>query len=100
MLLAGLPRAVRPAVPEQGPFRSLAVDRLGRWPLLINLIAAELALRIQEGDTLTQALDLINQGLDEVGLLAFEPLDTPERPRALGRAHHPGQSEALARGPP
>ena len=79
MLLAGLPRAVRPAVPEQGPFRSLAVDRLGRWPLLINLIAAELALRIHEGDTLTQALDLINQGLDEVGLLAFEPLDTPER---------------------
>ena len=79
MLLAGLPRAVRPAVPEQGPFRSLAVDRLGRWPLLINLIAAELALRIHEGDTLTQALDLINRGLDEVGLLAFEPLDTPER---------------------
>src|SRR5271157_2539255 len=79
MLLAGLPRAVRPAVPEQGPFRSLAVDRLGRWPLLINLIAAELALRIHEGETLTRALDLINQGLDEVGLLAFEPLDTPER---------------------
>ena len=79
MLLAGLPRAVRPAVPEQGPFRSLAVDRLGRWPLLINLIAAELALRIQEGGTLTQALDRINQGLDEVGLLAFEPLNTPER---------------------
>ena len=94
MLLAGLPRAVRQVVPEQGPFRSLAVDRLGRWPLLISLIAAELAHRIHEGDTLTQAPDLINRGLDEVGLLAFEPLDTPERRERLGRAHHPGQPEA------
>ena len=49
MLLAGLPGAVPPVVPEQGPFRSLAVDRLGRWPLLVTLIAAELALGTRQG---------------------------------------------------
>ena len=41
--------------------------------MLIELVAAEMRLKIISGATLQQALVDINEGLDEEGLVAFEP---------------------------
>ena len=76
MLLRGLPD--RPPSDQIPPYRELAVRRLGRWPLLIDLLASELFLMIEEGQSPEQALALINAGLDEAGLIAFEPAATAE----------------------
>ncbi len=43
------------------------------WPLLIDLVAAEMRLKILSGASPQQALADINQGLDEEGLIAFDP---------------------------
>jgi len=76
MLLRGLPD--RPPVDQHQPYRDLAVRRLGRWPLLIDLIASELSLMIEGGESPQQALALVNAGFDEEGLTAFEPAATSE----------------------
>jgi hypothetical protein len=73
MLLRGL--AERPTEDQLEPYRDLAVRRLGRWPLLIDLAAAELRLKTLSGATPQQALEFVNRGLDEERLTAFEPAD-------------------------
>ncbi len=75
MLLEGLP--ARPPQDQIALYRDLAVRRLGRWPLLIDLVTAEFRLKELSGATLQQALADVNQGLDEEGLIAFEPGDDP-----------------------
>jgi hypothetical protein len=76
MLLKGLPE--RPPDDQISPYRELAVRRLGRWPLLIDLIAAELSLMIDEGKSPEQALAIVNKGLDEEGLTAFDTAATSQ----------------------
>ncbi len=71
MLVRGLPD--RPPVDQLPAYRDLAVRRLGRWPLLISLVAAEMMLKIISGTTPQQALADANQGLDEEGPFDFEP---------------------------
>ncbi len=71
ILLQGLP--ARPPEGQIAPYRELAVQRLGRWPLLIALVVAEMRLKILSGAAPEQALAEVNQGLDEEGLTAFEP---------------------------
>jgi NB-ARC domain/TIR domain/WD domain, G-beta repeat len=75
MLLRGLPE--RPAPKEIEPYCDLAIRRLGRWPLLIDLVAAELRLKMSSGAAPQRALAIINSGLDHEGLTAFEPADDP-----------------------
>jgi len=76
MLLRGLPD--RPPDDQLPLYRDLAVRRLGRWPLLIDLIASEIFLMIEEGESPQQALALVNAGLDEEGLTVFQPAATSE----------------------
>lgn len=77
MLLRGLPH--RPPDDQIPPYRELAVRRLGRWPLLIDLIASELSLMIEEEKRPEEALAFVNLGLDEQGLSAFERAQTLTR---------------------
>ena len=76
MLLRGLPH--RPPDDQIPPYRELAVRRLGRWPLLIDLIASELSLMIEEEKRPEEALAFVNLGLDEQGLSAFERAPNPD----------------------
>ena len=87
MLLAGLP--VSPAENELPAYRDLAAQRLGSWPLLINLIAGEITFMIDEGTEPERAFATICQGLDEEGLTAFE-LARPRTRLRYGASVPPG----------
>src|SRR5262249_52923886 len=51
-------------------FAALA-QRMGYWPLQLELAAGQLYTRLQRGATLPEALDSLNQALDEEGVAAF-----------------------------
>lgn len=56
---------------------------------MIDLIPAEMKLRIISGTTPQQALVEVNQELDEEGLVAFEPAGDPDETAAcIVLSHH------------
>ena len=73
------------AEPEtRGALRELA-QRLGNWPLLLELASAALHQRIGRGDTLENALRYLNRRLDQEGVVAFDQHNASERHQALSR---------------
>lgn len=80
MLTVRLPRLPR----DPMLLRSLA-DRLGRWPLLLELAGASLALRIQRGDDVEGALGYLHTKLDRQGVLAFDNRNATQRSQALAK---------------
>jgi cellulose biosynthesis protein BcsQ len=66
------------------PFRALAA-RLGKWPLMLNLAASALRLRIARGDTLDGALTYLNRALDRKGVSAFDRHNEAERHASIAR---------------
>ena len=78
MLTARL--SVLPTMLER--FRDLA-DRLGAWPLLLELANAALRQRVERGDTVEGAADYLNRKLDEQGVVAFDRRNATARNQAL-----------------
>lgn len=68
--------------PDVRPLETLA-QRLGEWPLLLELTGATLRQRIARGDTLDGALAYINRALDEEGAVAFDRRNAQERRQAV-----------------
>jgi WD40 repeat protein len=71
--------------PDREPFRTLA-ERLGAWPLMIDLIGGALQERVALGDSVAGALEYVNWGLDEEGVSAFRRDDADERHQSIARA--------------
>jgi hypothetical protein len=66
------------------PFRELAAH-LGKWPLLLNLAAAQFYELVQlDGLPVAEALAELWNALDEDGFTAFERADEEQRNRAIG----------------
>jgi len=66
------------------PLRKLA-QRLGEWPLMLELAGAALRHRIARGDTLEGALDYVNRALDKRGTVAFDQRNATERHQAIAK---------------
>ena len=64
-----------------GAFHALA-NRLGRWPLLLDLAGSVLRLRMAFGDTVEGALNYINRALDKEGCIFARP-SQPFRPSSV-----------------
>jgi hypothetical protein len=64
-------------------FNELA-ERLGYWPLLLKLVNATLQYRVNElEESIDQALDFVNEGLNEEGLTAFDKEKPESRSQAV-----------------
>jgi hypothetical protein len=64
-------------------FNELA-ERLGYWPLLLKLVNATLQYRVNELEESTgKALDFVNDGLNEEGLIAFDNKNPESRSQAV-----------------
>jgi len=64
------------------PFRELA-QRLGEWPLLLELANGTLRQLIAHGDTLKGALTYLDEKLDEHGVVAFDRRNPLQRNQAI-----------------
>ena len=64
------------------PLRALA-GRLGEWPLLLGLANGALRARVEQGQTLDDALAWVNRALDKRGLTAFDARDAEARDQAV-----------------
>jgi WD40 repeat protein len=72
-----------PNVPaDLTPFRRLA-QRLGAWPLLLELAGSALWARVERGEPLAAALHAIHKLLDKRGVVAFDQRDAQERHQAV-----------------
>jgi WD40 repeat protein len=79
LLAAGLPSAYT------AELEALA-GRLGKWPVLLNLVNGVLRDRVTAKDRLADALEFVNADLDENGLATFDkPFDAAE-PKQRDRA--------------
>ena len=65
-------------------FRSLA-NRLGEWPLLLELANSTLREQVQFDETVEGALKWVNQSLDEAGVTAFDRADAAARNQAIAK---------------
>lgn len=75
--------AMPPADPA--PFDALAA-RAGRLPLLLELLAGGLRMRVERGDSLDGALAYLNQALDEDGVVAFDVRNAQARSQAIEKS--------------
>lgn len=64
------------------PFRELA-QRLGEWPLLLELANGTLRQLVARGDTLTGALTYLEEKLDDQGVVAFDQRNPLQRNQAI-----------------
>jgi hypothetical protein len=78
MLGRGLPAEALSAVRDR--LTKLA-DRLGKWPLLLELANSELSDRVDEGEHVAQALDYVEDALKKRGISGTFDLDNPEERR-------------------
>ena len=70
--------------PDRKPFEALA-QRLGEWPLLLELAGGVLKQSLARGDTLVGALDYLSEALHEEGVEAFDQSDPLERNQAFAK---------------
>jgi WD40 repeat protein len=75
---------LEPPPEDLEPFRALA-ERLGEWPLLLDLVGAAVQVRTALGDSLAGALAHVNRGLDQRGVTAFDRADEAQRRRSVAR---------------
>ena len=87
LLTASLPAP--PADPA--PYRALA-HRAGECPLMLDLLAAALHLRIKRGDSADGAIDYVNRSLDKKGITAFDRRNPQERQGLWPRPSQPAWS--------
>lgn len=80
MLIHGLDS--KPANTE--PFKMLA-ERLGNWPLLLNLANGALRLHTASDYPMAKALSSLNEALDRQGLTAFDRDNATERGDAVSK---------------
>jgi len=61
-------------------------DRLGKWPLLLELANGELSDRVGDGERVEQAVEYVGKALERLGISGVFNLDNPEERRrtALG----------------
>jgi WD40 repeat protein len=78
MLGRGLPEELLPAMHAR--LRKLA-DRVGEWPLLLDLANGVLRARIDDGESLTQALDHVERSLQKRGISQAFPANDPDERR-------------------
>jgi len=69
-------------VGDYTPFRELA-QRLGEWPLLLELANGTLRQLVARGDTLTGALTYLEEKLDDQGVVAFDQRNPLQRNQAI-----------------
>jgi WD40 repeat protein len=69
---------------DKGPFRPLA-QRLGEWPLLLELVGAQIRLHLAHRKSLETALDSVNRALDQKGVTTFDSKDPKERQQSMTR---------------
>lgn len=69
------------ASPDREPYRRL-VDRLGAWPLLVNLARGALRARTARGATPQAALTAVDEALDRRNLTAFDASSPDDRNEA------------------
>jgi hypothetical protein len=62
----------------------LLVERAGRWPVLLELIAAQLTYKVRQHATPEQALRQVMEDFQELGLEAFDRRDPKNRASAVG----------------
>jgi hypothetical protein len=75
---------LRIAIGDPAPFRKLA-ERLGNYPLLLELASGALRDREDAKDTLGGALSWMNQALDRKGVLAFNRENARQRHDTIGK---------------
>ena len=73
-----LTSGIQPAPWDLSPYRAL-VQRLGAWPLLVNLARGALRTRIARGAEPERALRSINEAFDRHNLTAFDASKPEER---------------------
>ena len=67
---------------DLSPFHRLA-RRLGEWPILLRLAAAQLRERVERGDTAEGALAFVNRALEKRGVVAFDRASAASRNEAV-----------------
>jgi hypothetical protein len=82
--VALLTARVSAQVAEPQPFLAL-VDRLGRWPLLLELAAGVLHHHVARRASMEDALHFLNEALDEEGVVAFDRRNAKQRHQAVAR---------------
>ena len=70
---------------DLSPFYALA-QRLGEWPLMLELAGGALRQRVARGDTLDGALTYLNKALDKRGVVAFDRTDAAARNQAIAKS--------------
>jgi WD40 repeat protein len=58
-------------------------ERLGRWPLLLELAGAALAQRLERGGRLKDAVDHLNMKFERHGVVAFDSHNPTDRTQAI-----------------
>jgi WD40 repeat protein len=66
------------------PLYKLA-QRLGEWPLMLELASATLRQHIAGGYTVEGAIQYLNEALDEEGVVAFDQRNPTERNQAIAK---------------
>lgn len=101
LLARGLPGVEAAA---RGRLSRLAVDRLGRWPLLLGLVNRQIRARMATGLSLDESLAEVEEALASAGLEAFDREDVESRKEAVAstldasaRLLDPGERRAFHR---
>ena len=74
---------IEPPPPKLQPYEVLA-KRLGEWPLMLELAAANLRELVTLGESLDGALTYVNEALDQLGVAALDRAGSRERNEAIG----------------
>jgi WD40 repeat protein len=69
LLVTGIAEA---GVVERAHLAKLATERLGEWPILLQLVNGFLRARVERGGALADAIGLVVERLDRRGLIAFD----------------------------
>lgn len=79
-----LTKGLEPRPRDDSSFRHVA-ERLGEWPLLLELAAATMRSRVKSGATVNEALQYLQKKLDRQGVTAFDQGNPNARSQAFSK---------------
>ena len=71
--------------PVEAELRKLASERLGEWPILLNLVNGFLRARCSRREPLSSAIASVTERLERRGLTAFDRAIEDERAAAVDK---------------
>lgn len=79
-----LTKGLEPKPITDDPFRRVA-ERLGEWPLLLELAASTMRSRVKAGATVEESLKYLEKKLDRQGITAFDQCNPSDRSQAFSK---------------